>query len=70
MADGVAGVRHRARPRELDTERDRAWRLGFGERCAVVLCTSTAYVLSVGAVLMLANFAAHLVALWTLGTVN
>jgi hypothetical protein len=69
-AGGIAGVQPRPRLRELDTERRRAWRLGVGERCAVVLCSCTAYLVSFGAALLLAYFAAHLVALWMFGSAS
>jgi hypothetical protein len=60
----VAKARPRARPR-----RRRAWLFDV-ERRAAVLCSSAAYLLGAGAVMVLAYFAAHLVASWTFGPVN
>jgi hypothetical protein len=44
---GAADVRPRARPRERDIERHRAWLFDV-ERRAAVLCSSTAYLVSAG----------------------
>ncbi len=69
LPGGAGEVRRRARPRERDIERRRAWLFDV-KRCAAVLCSSAAYLVSAGAVMVLAYFAARLVALWIIGPVN
>jgi hypothetical protein len=65
----AAAVARRARSRERDIERRHARPFDVKRRSAV-LCSSALYLVSVGTVMILANFAARLVALWTIGPVN
>ena len=65
----ATGVRPEAERHEREIKRRRVWLFDVSRRDAM-LSSSTAYLVSVGLVMILAYFMMRFVALWTIGPMN